>query len=112
MKRVIKCGYDPSLLDDYANRYAYSDLSDEEIWDEVYNETDNESLADDVLEAVRSSTIVGSLGLTRSAKSCQRDCKDAFDRFNGNIPIWKLQDIYHTYDDVDRQLINMWCKGR
>ena len=50
--------------------------------------------------------------LSRSARACERDCKDAFDKFDGNIPIWKLQDIYHTYEDVDRQLINMWCKGR
>ena len=50
--------------------------------------------------------------LSSAARSCQQYCKDAFDKFDGNIPIWKLQDIYQTYKDVDRQLINMWCKGR
>ena len=112
MKRIIRCGYDPNKLDELVERYSDCSTSEEEVWEQVYNETGDENLANDVVDAIHCSDIRGAVSLTRNAQSCQRDCRDAYDKFHGNIPIWKLQDIYQTYTDVDKQLINMWCKGR
>lgn len=113
MKRIIKCSYNPNLLDELVNRYrSFDTYSTDEIWDEVYNEYGDESLADDVVESLTYDDINASLGLTRSARNCEVDCKNAFKQFKGSIPLWKLQDLYQTYSDVDKQLINMWCKGR
>lgn len=114
MKRIVKCSYNPNLLDELVNQYSTcGNCSTDQVWDEVYNEYGDESLADDVVEALTyGSRVNASSGLTRSARDCQLDCKDAFKRFKGAIPVWKLQDLYQTYNDVDRQLINMWCRGK
>lgn len=113
MKRIVRASYSPDTLDDLVYKYQDSQLSDEEIWDEIVNEYGDQSLADDVLEALTypEDEVYGSAGLMKADRQCQQECRNAFSKFNGSIPVWKLQDIYHEYPDVNRQLINMWCRG-